>query len=155
MDLISCMCDSRKNNYVLYHSALLIFAIAAIIPLNLHLTRLSFPIPIILFAVGFYSLFMVARNETVGFGLIKFLRMDHRSKKPIGQWQQMDTYGNSALSEPIQYVPFTTENYEEPIALLQNFIDELTRKHEEKMDWTTLDSFRKLNARVEKLVVKN
>lgn len=149
------MCDSRKKNYVTYHAALLIFTVATIIPINLHLARLSFPIPIILFGVGFFSLFMIARNEKVGFGLVKFLRIDARSKKSfVVPLEQMDTYGYSTLSEKIQYVPFTAENYEEPIVLLRDFIDELTRKHEEKMDWTTLDSFRKLNARVEKLVVK-
>jgi len=155
MNLLSCVHDSRKDNYVLYYSSLLVFAIIAIIPINLHLTRFSFPITAILFTIGFFSLFMVARNEKVGFGLLKFLRIEARQKKSMRSWQHVSMYANSAMSTKTQYAPNPIEELEEPILLLQNFIKELSRRHEERMDWTTLDSFRILNERIEQLVVRN
>jgi hypothetical protein len=106
------------------------------IPINLHLTRLSFAATAILFAFGFLSLFMIARNDKVGFGLLKSLR--------IGD--------SNLLSQKIQHPHFdSTDNYHDPIVLLQNFVDEINMRHNEKTDWTTLDSFRMINVRLSQL----
>ena len=138
MKSLTCLYDTQNENYILYHSALLVFVLTVIIPINLQLTRFSFAATVILFATGFLSMFMIARNDKVGFGLLKSLRI----KK-----------GSDALSQKMQYSHFNSvDDYQDPIVLMQNFVDELSRRHHEEMDWTKLDSFRTLNARLAQLV---
>ena len=150
MQSLSCLHDSRNDNYVLYHLALLVFVLTIMIPINLHLTKLSLPITSILFAVGFLSLFMIARNEKIGLGLLKFMK--------IGVARSPELLHNvntckSSTSKKIQHTDFNSYDiYEDPIILLQNFVDDLSRRHKENMDWATLDSFRKLSDRVSQLV---
>ncbi|HET6457494.1 MAG TPA: hypothetical protein VFG24_01275, partial [Nitrosopumilaceae archaeon] len=128
----------QNENYILYHSALLVFVLTVIIPINLQLTRFSFAATVILFATGFLSMFMIARNDKVGFGLLKSLRIKS---------------GSDVLSQKTQYSHLnSTDDYQDPIVLMQNFVDELSRRHHEEMDWTKLDSFRMLNARLAQLV---
>ena len=148
MNSLSCIHDSKNDNYVLYHSALLVFVLTVTIPINLHLTKLSVPITAILFAVGFISLFMIARNEKIGSGLLKFMRIGASSSEPL---QHTNTYGFT--SKKIQPTDFDSSDiHQDPIVLLQNFVDELSIRHKENMDWSTLDSFRKLSDRVSQLV---
>jgi hypothetical protein len=152
MNSLSCLHDSRNDNYVLYHLALLVFVLTIMIPINLHLTKLSLPITAILLAVGFLSLFMIARNEKIGLGLLKFMRIGEgaRSSEPL---QHVNTYKGSTSSKKIQHTDFNSADiHQDPIVLLQNFVDELSRRHKENMDWTTLDSFRRLSDRVSQLV---
>jgi len=155
MSLLSVMSDSRKKNYVLYYSALLVLTIITIIPISLQLTKFSFPITTVLFSIGFFSLFMVARNERVGIGLLKFLKIYDRTKKYSVPWIRVYADSIPISYEKLDQVdPYHINDYEEPIALLHNFVKDVTIRHKENMDWTTLDSFRKLNARVEKLRIK-
>ena len=140
MKSISCLHDSQNEKYVLYHLALLVFVVTVIIPINFQFVRLSFVVTAILFAVGFLSLFMISRNDKVGFGLMKSLRMER---------------GLNLLSQKIQKPQVSSaDNYQDPIVLMQNFVDELSRRRHEKIDWTTLDSFQMLNTRLLQLDVK-
>lgn len=149
MNSLSCLHDSRNNNYVLYHLALLVFVITIIIPMNFHLTKLSFPITATLFAVGFLSLFMIARNEKIGLELLKFMRIEKR--KSSESLLQVHTYKNS-LSKKIHHNDFDSTNiHQDPIILLQNFVEEISMRHKEDMDWSTLESFRRLSDRVSQL----
>lgn len=155
MSSLTCLHDSRNDNYVLYYSALLIFVLTIMIPMNLQLAKFSFPIAIILFTIGFLSLFMIARNEKVGLGLLKFIRIGGglRSSELL---QHVNTYKSSTLPEKIQHTHLiSTDIYQDPIVLLQNFVDELSRKHKENMDFTTLDSFCRLNDRLSQLVERS
>jgi hypothetical protein len=138
MKSLSCLHNSQNEKYVLYYSALLVFALTVIIPINLQFMKLSFAATAILFAIGFLSLFMIARNDKAGFGLLKSLRIER---------------GSNLLSQKIQHPHFnSTDSYQDPIVLMQNFVDELSRRRHEKIDWTTLDSFHMLNARLLQLV---
>src|SRR5690349_5913009 len=103
MQSLSCLHDSRSNNYALYHSALLVFVLTIMIPINLHLTKLSLPITSILFAVGFLSLFMITRNEKIGLELLKFMRIG-RARLPEPT-QQVNTF-HSSTSKKIQHTDF-------------------------------------------------
>jgi len=79
---------------------------------------------------------MIARNDKVGFGLLKSLRIR----------------GSDLLSQKIQHPHFnSTDNYQDPIVLLQNFVDEINIRPDEETDWTTLDSFRMINVRLSQL----
>ena len=139
MNLLSCLYNSQDEKYTLYHSALLVFVLTIIIPINLQITKLSFAATAILFAIGFLSLFMIARNDKVGFVLLKSLRIKE---------------GSSLLSQKIQHSHFNlTGNYQDPIILMQNFVDEVNRRQQEKIDWTTLESFHILNTRLLQLAV--
>jgi hypothetical protein len=138
MKSLTCLYDSQNEKYILYHSALLVFVLTVVIPINLQLTRFSFAVTTILFAIGFLSLFMIVRNDKVGFGLLKSLRIEG---------------GSNLLSQKMPYPHFNSaDNYQDPIVLMQNFVDELSKRHHEERDWTTLDSFRMLNARLAQLV---
>ena len=149
MQSLSCLHDSRNDNYVLYHLALLVFVLTIMIPINLHLTKLPLQITSILFAVGFLSLFMIARNEKIGLGLLKFMKIGTTRSPEL--LHPVNTYESS--SKKIQHSDFNSYDiYEDPIVLLQNFVDDLSRRHKENMDWETLDSFRRLSDRVSQLV---
>ena len=149
MNALSCLHDSRNSNYVLYHLALLVFVITIIIPMNLHLTKLSFPITTTLFAVGFLSLFMIARDEKIGSEFLKFMRIEkRRSSEPL---QQVHVYKNSTSKKIHHIHSDSTDIHQDPIILLQNFVEELSKRHEENMDWSTLESFRRLSDRVSQL----
>ena len=132
--------------------ALLVFVLTIMIPVNLHLTKLSLPITAVLFAVGFLSLFMIARNEKIGLGLLKFMRIGKETRSPE-LLQHVNIYNDSTSSKQIQRTDFDSGDiHQDPIILLQKFVDELSIRHKENMDWTTLDSFRRLNERVSQLV---
>jgi len=152
MQSLSCLHDSRSDNYVRYHLALLVFVLTIMIPLNLHLTKLSLPITTILFAAGFLSLFMIARNEKIGLGLLNFMRIGKGSELSESSLH-LNTYKGSTSSKKTQHSDFNSSDiYQDPLILLQKFVDELSMRHKENMDWTTLDSFRKLSNRVSDLV---
>ena len=150
MQSLSCLHDSRNDNYVLYHSALLVFVLTIMVPINLHLTKLPLPITSILFAIGFLSLFMIGRNEKIGLGLLKFMKIEATRSPEL--LHHVNTY-KSSTSKKTQHTDFNSSDIcEDPIVLLQNFVDELSRRHKENMDWATLDSFRRLSDRVSQLV---
>jgi hypothetical protein len=137
MKSLTCLYDSQNEKYILYHSALLVFVLTVVIPINLQLTKFSSAATAILFALGFLSLFMIARNDKVGFGLLKSLRIEG---------------GSNILSQKMPYPHFNSaDNHQDPLVLMENFVDELSRRCDEKRDWTTLDSFRMLNARLAQL----
>jgi hypothetical protein len=138
MKSLTCLYDSQNEKYILYHSALLVFVLTVVIPINLQITKFSPTVTAILFAMGFLSLFMITRNDNVGFGLLKSLRIEG---------------GTNLLSQRIRHPHSNSaDNYQDPIVLMQNFVDEVSRRHNEDMDWTTLGSFRMLNARLSQLV---
>ena len=147
------MYDSRNDNYVLYHSALLVFVLTVMIPANLHLTKLSVPITAVLFAVGFLSLFMIARNDKVGLGLLHSVRIVQK-RSPRSSRNFRMYYDHPPL-EKVQHSLDSTDIHQDPLVLLQNFIDELSKRHQEVMDLTTLDSFRNFRVRVSQLVEAN
>jgi hypothetical protein len=149
---LSCLCDPRNNNYTLYYSALLVFAIIVLLPMNLHFTKLPFYITDVLFAAGFISLFMVARSEKVDYGLQKFIKIpvfEKPSPKPVLE-NNMSTYSLEHKNMEVQFD--STQDLQEPLDLLSNFIEEISIKHNEKMDLETLDSFRKLNTKLSRLM---
>jgi len=152
---LSCLYDSRNNNYTLYHSALLVFTTTILLPMNLHFTKLPFYITGVLLAVGFISLFMIVRSEKVGSGLQKLVKIpvfEKSSPKPSLE-NNPSTY--SIVHKNIE-TPFdSTPNLQEPLDLLSNLIEEISIKHKENMDLETLDSFRKLNTKLLQLVEIN
>lgn len=152
---LSCLYDSRNNNYALYHSALLVFTITVLLPLNLHFTKLPFYITAVLFAMGFISLFMVARSEKVGYGLQKFIKIpvyEKPSSKPLLK-NNLGTYSIKQKNIETQFD--SIPDLQEPLVLLSNLIKEICIKHEENMDLETLDSFRRLNTKLSQLVEIN
>ena len=149
---LSCLYNPRTNNYALYHSALLVFSITVLLPTNLHFTKLPFYITAVLFAVGFISLFMVARSEKVGYGLQQLIKMpvfEKPSPKPLLE-NNLGIYSIEYKNIEPQFD--STQDLQEPFDLLSNFINEISAKHKENMDLETLDSFRKLNTKLSRLV---
>jgi hypothetical protein len=120
--------------------------------MNLHFTKLPFYITDVLFAAGFISLFMVARSEKVDYGLQKFIKIpvfEKPSPKPVLE-NNMSTYSLEHKNMEVQFD--STQDLQEPLDLLSNFIEEISIKHNEKMDLETLDSFRKLNTKLSRLM---
>jgi len=137
MKSLTCLYDTQNEKYLVYHSALLVFVLTVVIPINLQLTKLPFYVTGILFAAGFLSMFMIARNDKVGFGLLKSLRIEKRA---------------NVVSQKIANSHSNSTDDQDPIVLMQNFVNELSKRQHEEMDWTELDSFRMLNARLTQLV---
>ncbi len=153
MNSLSFLHDSRNENYVLFHLALLVFTITVMIPINLKLTTLAFPVPVIILAIGFIPLFMIARNEKVGLELIKTIRFSRNDKSFKSLY---DVNHDSRAYEKMQNVNSNlNDNYQDPIILLENFVNELHVRHKENMDLATLDSFRILSVKLSEMRLKS
>ena len=150
MKALSCCYDSRNDGYILCHTALLIFTITVMIPMNFQLTRLPPVVSLLIFSLGFLSLFMIVRNEMVGGKLLKHLSMGERIRliRPSNSLFQVQRERNSTLSEDPHPDANSIKNCEDLMMLLHNFVEELRITYSNRMNITTQDSFRKLQNRL-------
>lgn len=119
--------------------------------MNLHFTKLPFYITSVLFAVGFISLFMVARNEKVGHGFQKYIKIPVFEKPSPGSLLN-NQYTESVSHKNMETQFDSTSDLQEPLDLLSNFIKDISVKHQENMDLETLNSFSKLNTKLTQLI---
>jgi hypothetical protein len=128
---LSSLYDSRKEFYPIYHVAILAFVITVCIPVNLGISKLPIIDVFVLILAGFVSLFMLARNESVGDSLLIHLRI----KGMMPQKRTMmnlhaQKYGTIPLNAYEEYM-------QEPFFLLQNIVEHIIITHDEEMDLAT------------------
>lgn len=80
MRLISSLRDPQNENYPLYYTAVLVFLITTIVPMNYGIMKLPVLESSLLFAAGFFSLFMLSRNDAVGKTFLNYLYVTPKSK---------------------------------------------------------------------------
>jgi len=81
MRLISSLRDPQNENYPLYYTAVLVFLITTIVPMNYGIMKLSVLESSLLFVAGFFSLFMLSRNDAVGKTFLNYLYVTPKKSK--------------------------------------------------------------------------
>jgi hypothetical protein len=79
--IIATLRDPENENYSLSYTAVLVFLITTIVPMNYGIMRLSTLESSLLFAAGFFSLFMLSRNEAVGKTFLNYLYVTPKKPK--------------------------------------------------------------------------
>ena len=134
MKSLTSLYDARREKYPIYHSGILAFVITTCLPLNVGISRLPAIDVIALLLAGFVSLFMLARNDQVGLGLLNHLRIPDRKqavrfdKRLSGK--NMEIVADRKLSqlETLKQDPFT---------LIQNALEYIITTHDEHLDSAT------------------
>src|SRR2546428_8423626 len=80
MALLSSLYDAGNEKYPIYHSGILAFVITVFLPLNIGISKLPLVDVLALLLAGFFSLFMIVRNDEVGMSLLSHLRIPDRKK---------------------------------------------------------------------------
>ena len=126
---LSLLYDSREDGYPLFYSGVLTFAITICLPLNLGLSKMDPIAAFAIFAAGFVSLFMLARNPKAGLELLNHIHIGHKRRvsPPVRQTIQ---YGPSPRPKPqLETIP------QDPFPYLQNMIESIVSHNEyEQMD---------------------
>ena len=134
MKSLTSLYDARSEKYPIYHSGILAFVITTCLPLNVGISRLPAIDVIGLLLAGFVSLFMLARNDQVGLGLLNHLRIPDRKQavrfdKRLSE-KNMERVADRKLSqlETLKQDPFT---------LIQNALEYIITTHDEHLDSAT------------------
>ncbi|HEV2193454.1 MAG TPA: hypothetical protein VGR54_07560 [Nitrosopumilaceae archaeon] len=155
MRLLSSLYDERNEKYPIYHSGILTFIIITGIPLNLGVTKLPFLDVILLFLGGFFSLFMLARNDKVGKSFLSHLHMRTGQQNPIKIKQEIGiaTTNNLQEKEPI-LDHGKIHDIQDPLYLLQNIVEKIIISHDDHMDLPTRVKLNEIHGRLEKITNK-
>jgi len=138
MRLISPIYDKRNEKYPIYHLGILAFIITTGIPLNLGMTKLPGIDIILLFAGGFFSLFMIARNDNVGQSLLSHLHIHTSQQNPQKIKHEVNiTKTNNPQYETPALDHGRVHTLEDPFFLLQNVVEQIIISHEDNMDMVT------------------
>src|SRR5690349_14673465 len=148
MNLLSPLYDKRNVKYPIYHSGVLAFIITTGIPLNLGMTKLPFYDVFLLLAAGFFSLFMIARNEGVGQSLLSHLRVQSVQKNHIKK-QELEIKTNNLYNKtPVS--EGRVHQIQDPFNLLQNIVEHIIITHDDKMDLPTQIKLHDIHRRLER-----
>ena len=136
MRLISPIYDQRNEKYPICHLGILAFIITTGIPLNLGMTKLPSVDIILLFAGGFFSLFMIARNDSVGQSCLDHLHIKTIQQNPVKIKKVRVTTNNQQYRTPaLEHESIPT--VQDPFFLLQNVVEQIIISHEDNMDMAT------------------
>lgn len=129
MAYLSSLYDTRDTGYPLFYSGVLTFAITICLPLNLGISKLPAFVAFAIFAAGFVSLFMLARNPQVGLDLLAHIHVGSKRKDSflVKQTVKNTTVSHSKLQFEIPP--------QDPFPYLQNMISSIvSNNHFEEMD---------------------
>ena len=137
MRLISPIYDKRNEKYPIYHLGILAFIITTGIPLNLGVTKLPSVDIILLFVGGFFSLFMIARNDNVGQSFLSHLHIPTSPQKPVKIKQEANIKTNNSQYATPALDHGRIHTIQDPFFLLQNVVEQIIISHEDNMDMVT------------------
>lgn len=138
MRLISPIYDKRNEKYPIYHLGILSFIITTGIPLNLGITKLPFVDIILLFVGGFFSLFMIARNDNVGQSFLSHLHIHASQQKQVKMKQEANITKTNNSQYPTPALDHgRIHTIQDPFFLLQNVVEQIIISHEDNMDMVT------------------
>jgi hypothetical protein len=138
MRLISPIYDQRDEKYPIYHLGILAFIITTGIPLNLGMTKLPSVDIILLFIGGFFSLFMITRNDNVGQSFLSHLHIRARQQNPVKIKQKVSITKTNNLQYKTPALDHgTIHTIQDPFFLLQNAVEQIIISHEDNMDMAT------------------
>ncbi len=156
MRLLSSVYDPCNEKYVQYHCGVLTFIITVGIPMTLGVAKIPLPGAFLLFLGGFSALFMLARNEHVGEGLLSHLHISTMKPKNTTILHEKLKIKTMEVRPPLEHAT-STINYkkndaaEEPFELLKNAVEHIIISHDEYMDLATRASLANLHKKLEKM----
>jgi len=150
MRLLSPLYDKRNVKYPVYHSGVLSFIITTGIPLNLGLTKLPFYDVFLLLVAGFFSLFMIARNEGVGQSLLSHLHIQLVQKNHLIIKHELETKTNN-LQNTSHISEGRIHHIQDPFSLLQNMVEYIIISHDDKLDLSTQVKLYDIHKRLERV----
>ena len=150
MRLLSPLYDKSNEKYPLCHSGVLAFIITTGIPLNLGMTKLPFYDVFLLLLGGFFSLFMIARNEGVGQSLLSHLRVLSIQKNHIKIKQELETKTND-LQDKTPVYEGRIHHIQDPFNLLQNIVEHIIITHDDNLDLPTQIKLHDIRRKLERV----
>ncbi len=156
MRSLSSVYDPCNEKYVQYHCGVLAFIITVGIPMTLGVAKIPLPGAFSLFLGGFFALFMLARNDHVGKGLLSHLHIQTMKPKNITKLQEKLKIKPMEMHPPLEHETSTlnygkNDNTEEPFELLKNVVEHIIISHDEYIDRATRTSLANLHLRLEKI----
>src|SRR5579864_5765764 len=148
MKLLSPLYDKHNEKYPIFHSGVLAFIITTGIPLNLGFTKLPFYDTFLILLAGFFSLFMIARNEGVGQSLLSHLRVPLVQKDHIKIKQELETKSKN-LQDKMPVYEGRIHHIQDPFNLLQNIVEHNIITHDENLDLPTMIKLHDIHRRLE------
>ena len=126
---LSSLYDTHDAGYPLFYSGVLTFAITACLPLNLGISKLPPFVAFAIFAAGFVSLFMLARNPQVGLDLLAHIHVGTKRKDSVLVRQTMKNVTVPRPNLQLEMPP------QDPFPYLQNMISSIVSNNQfEEMD---------------------
>lgn len=148
--LLSSLYDKSNEKYPIYHSGVLAFIITIGIPLNLGMTKLPFYDVSLLLLAGFFSLFMIARNQGVGQSLLSHLHVPSVQNNPVKIKQKLENkVGN--LENNMPNYEGRIHSIQDPFNLLQNIVEHIIISHDNNLDLPTQVKLYDIHRRLERV----
>lgn len=148
MFALSALYDKDNDMYPIYHTGILMFVLISTIPLNLGLSNLPSGVFLMLLATGFLSLFMVVRNEKVGFGLLTHLKIQRKQISQTSTTVMSSGIDKRRLQDSLET---SQESVSDPFSLLQNAVERIIVDHDEQFDLATRVRLEVMNRRLHEM----
>ncbi|TLX95940.1 MAG: hypothetical protein E6K91_01665 [Thaumarchaeota archaeon] len=148
MVLLSSLYDTSNERYPIFHSAILAFVITVFLPLNIGISKLPLVDVLVLLLTGFFSLFMIVRNDKVGMSLLSHLRIPDR-KKVLQHDKQLVTIkkARSNVHESIEPPHYKHD----PFVQLQNVVEYIMITHDGHIDLATRERLENMRHELQKI----
>ena|SRR5579872_2301460 len=150
MRLLSPLYDKHSEKYPIYYAGVLSFIITTGIPLNLGITKLPFYDTFLLLVMGFFSLFMIARNEGVGQSLLSHLHVSSIQKNHMKIKQDLETRVN-VMQDKTPVYEGRIHNIQDPFHLLQNIVEHIIITHDDNLDLPSQVKLHDIHRRLERI----
>ena len=145
--MLSPLYDKHNEKYPICHTGVLAFIITTGLPLNLGLTKLPFYDTFLILLAGFFSLFMIARNEGVGQSLLTHLRVQSVQKNHTKLKQELKS---NNLQDKTPVYEGRIHNIQDPFNLLQNIVEHIIITHNDNLDLPTEIKLHDIHRRLER-----
>jgi hypothetical protein len=154
MRTLSSVYDPCNEKYVQYHCGVLAFIITVGIPMTLGIAKIPLPGAFLLFSGGFCALFMLARNDNVGKGLLSHLHIHTMTPKNTTNLHEKLKVKPMEVRPPLEHVTSTinykkNDNTEEPFELVKNVVEHIIISHDDYIDRATRTSLANLHRKLE------
>ena len=148
MALLSSLYDAGNEKYPIYHSGILAFVVTICLPLNIGISRLPVVDVLALLLGGFFSLFMLARNEKVGLSLLSHLRIPQGEIRL--QFDRRLVARNMTRPKDNEWLK-ADDFRRDPFVMLENAVEHIMITHDEHIDLPTREMLENMQQRLRKI----
>src|SRR2546425_12210247 len=148
MSLLASLYEAVNENCPICYSVMLPFIITIFLPLNIGISRLPVVDVLALLLAGFFSLFMLARNEKVGLSLLSHLRIPQGEIRL--QFNRQLVARNVTRPKDREWLK-ADDFKRDPFAMLQNAVGHIMITHDEHIDLPTREMLENVQQRLRKI----